>query len=248
MNDMLSALMQPPRLDGIKKLLCVQPHPDDNELGMGGIIAELTEKGVQVDYLTVTDGSLGDISLTDGSVPLSEVRRAEAIAAGKHLGASEFFFLDHQDASLSDIPSLAGEIAERLRAGQYDAVAAPDPWNSYEAHNDHIVTGRASAQAAISSSLKSYPRGTGTSPVELKAVLFYFTGKPNTLIDITKHFPKKMEAAALHRSQMSPELLQLYTGYFAWRGMNMSSDQRIMEGVKALLPLHLHCIPESANI
>ena len=79
-------------------------------------------------------------------------------------------------------------------------------------------------------------------------MLFYFTGKPNTVIDITKHFPRKMEAAALHRSQMSPELLQIYTGYFAWRGMNMSSDQRIMEGVKALLPLHLHCIPESVNI
>ena len=73
MNDMLSALMQPPRLDGIKKLLCVQPHPDDNELGMGGIIAELTGNGVQVDYLTVTDGSLGDIGLTDGSVPVAEV-------------------------------------------------------------------------------------------------------------------------------------------------------------------------------
>ena len=26
-------------LDEIKKILCIQPHPDDNEIGMGGIIS-----------------------------------------------------------------------------------------------------------------------------------------------------------------------------------------------------------------
>ena len=246
--EMLTSLMQPPKLEGITKLLCVQPHPDDNELGLGGIIQDLVSKGVQVDYLTVTDGSLGDIGLTDGSEPLPEIRKREAATAGKYLGVSEFYFLGHGDATLSDVPSLAGEIAEILRKGRYDAVAAPDPWNLYEAHNDHIVTGRATAQAAISSSLKCYPRGTETAPVELKAVLFYFTQQPNTLVDTTIYFQKKMEAVAMHRSQMSPEMIQLYTGYFAWRGRTQSGDERIMEGVKALLPLHLHCIPEALNI
>ena len=33
-----------------------------------------------------------------------------------------------------------------------------------------------------------------------------------------------------------------------WRGMKMSGDGRIMEGVKALLPLHLHCIGEAEEI
>lgn len=250
MNDMemLSALMQPPKPKDIRKLLCVQPHPDDNELGLGGTIQYLVSKGVQVDYLTVTDGGLGDIGLTDGSKPLTEIRKREAVAAGRHLGVSEFYFLNHGDATLSDIPSLAGEIAEILRKGQYDAVAAPDPWNLYEAHNDHIVTGRATAQAAISSSLRCYPEGTDTPPVNLRAVFFYFTAKPNTFIDTTEYFQRKMEAVAMHRSQMSAEMLQLYGGYFAWRGRCQSGDGRIMEGVKALAPLHLHCIPEALDI
>ena len=55
-----------------KKILCIQPHPDDNEIGMGGIISYLTSKGVQVDYLTVTDGSLGDIGIIEGD--LMEIR------------------------------------------------------------------------------------------------------------------------------------------------------------------------------
>ena len=84
--------------------------------------------------------------------------------------------------------------------------------------------------------------------MELKAVFFYFTQNPNTFIDTTEYFQKKMEAISLHRSQMSPEMVQLYTGYFAWRGRTQSGVERIMEAVKALAPLHLHCIPEALNI
>ena len=67
-QEALLSLFQPPKIDEIKKILCIQPHPDDNEIGMGGIISYLTSKGVQVDYLTVTDGSLGDIGIIEGDL------------------------------------------------------------------------------------------------------------------------------------------------------------------------------------
>lgn len=242
----LSALMAPPSLDGIQKLLCIQPHADDNEIGMGGMIAALTARGCRVDYLTVTDGSLGNLGLTEGNIV--RVRAAEAKAAGSHLGASEFHFLNIPDCGAGDIYAIAGQIAEILRSGQYDAVAAPDPWCPYEAHRDHVNVGFAAAHAAINCALPHYPRGTLTHPTELKAVLFYFTAKPNTTMDVTDQFERKMEAVALHRSQITPQLLELYTGYFAWRGMQMSGDRRIFEGVKALTPLQMHCTPEGAGI
>lgn len=246
--QMLGALMAPPPTGALRKLLCVQPHPDDNEIGMGGIIAKLASQGCQVDYLTVTDGALGDLGITDGSRPLAQIRREEAEAAGRHLGASEFFWLELPDGSLKDVPALAEKIAECLRAGGYDGVAAPDPWNTYESHWDHVVTGLAAAQAAINCNLLHYPAGTATPPIELKAALFYFTQKPNTLEDITEHFGRKMEAVSLHRSQITPQMLELYTGYFAYRGQKLSGSDRIAEGVKALTPLQMHCIPEAAEI
>ena len=53
----------------------------------------------------------------------------------------------------------------------------------------------------------------------------------------------------MHASQISGEMLQLYGGYFKWRGERISGKEGvIMEGVKALLPLHLHCIPEAEGI
>lgn len=244
--NMLAALMAPPSLDGIHKLLCIQPHPDDNEIGMGGIIAQLTDRGCRVDYLTVTDGALGELGLVPG--PVAPIRAEEAQAAGKHLGASEFLFLNEPDGSLNDVPALAGKIAELLRAGGYDAVACPDPWNAYEAHRDHVITGLAAAQAAINCNLLHYPAGTATGPINLAAVLFYFTAKPNRFVDVSASFGRKMEAVALHTSQISAPMLEMYTGYFAWRGMKMSGDNRIFEGVKALTPLQMHCTPEGADI
>ena len=80
-------------------------------------------------------------------------------------------------------------------------------------------------------------------------MLFYFTSKPNTFFDISKEFERKMGAVAMHASQISGEMLQLYGGYFKWRGERISGKEGvIMEGVKALLPLHLHCIPEAEGI
>lgn len=246
-NDILS-LVRPPKLSGIKKILCVQPHPDDNEIGMGGIIAKFVSDGVQVDYLTVTDGSLGDIGLTDGTRSLADIRAEETRAAGRYLGATDFIDLGYKDGSLNNVPELAGRIAEILRRGKYDAVACPDPWNHYEAHNDHIVTGFAAAQAAISCNLLHYPEGSETEPTEIKAVLFYFSSKPNTRVNITKFFNKKMEAVALHKSQIDSATLGMYTVYFSLRGRRLPFIWRKHEGVKALTPLHLHCFPESKFI
>ena len=243
------SLFAPPKLDGIKKLLCVQPHPDDNEIGMGGIIALLTKRGVQVDYLTVTDGSLGDTGIPYGDERLVEVRKRELEMSGRALGVSSFHYFSIPDGTLKDPGDLARRISQLLREERYDAVAAPDPWNSYEAHLDHVVTGKAVAQAAISCSLKKYPENTDTQPLSLSAVLFYFTSKPNTFFDISEEFERKMGAVAMHASQISGEMLQLYGGYFKWRGERISGKEGvIMEGVKALLPLHLHCIPEAEGI
>ena len=41
----------------MKKVLIVAAHPDDEIFGMGGTICALTEQGIEVSLLIVTDGS-----------------------------------------------------------------------------------------------------------------------------------------------------------------------------------------------
>ncbi len=249
-QEAIAAMFAPPDIMHAKKVLCVQPHPDDNEVGMGGVVAALVANGAVVDYLTITDGALGALSPALTGDALAAVRRTEIEASGAVLGVSGYHNFALPDGSLNDIPALAGQIAEVLRAGQYDALFCPDPWLSYEAHWDHVVTGRAAAQAFISASLIEFPRGTQTPPCAPFAIGFYFTSKPNVVVDISAYFDQKFEAMAAHQSQMPPELLGLYRAYFGMRGQQLAADKgfALGEGVRAMSPLHLHCFAEGEQI
>lgn len=74
-------------LTGGQPFVVLSPHPDDETLGMGGLIAEAGAEGQRVDVIVVTDGS--------GSHPgskkfppqsLIELRYSEVHAAGLALG------------------------------------------------------------------------------------------------------------------------------------------------------------------
>ena len=246
----ISQFFMAPDITILKNVLCIQPHPDDNEIGMGGIIAKLADNGCKIYYLTVTNGDLG---LTDDLYTHSElakVRREEAMAAGKRLGVSDFHFMDYPDGSLDNIPKLAGEIAELIRTIQPEGIFCPDPWSPYEAHNDHIVTGKAAAQAFISSGLLHYPRQTKTKPWQPGAIGFYFTSNHNRVIDITNTFDRKFVAMAEHKSQLNEQLLGLYQYYFTMRGQKLAADYdfELGEGLKVLRPEHMHCFAEAGEI
>ena len=246
----ISAYFMPPEIRTAKRALCIQPHPDDIEIGMGGTVAALAEKGCSITYLTVTNGDLGDSTGTLSFAETAALRREETLAAGRVLGVYDLLFYDLPDGSLSDIPSLAGKISETIRALRPEVIFCPDPWAQYEAHNDHIVTGRAAAQAFISSSLSRYPRDTETAPWQAVAIAFYFTQKPNTVIDVTDTFESRFSAMAKHASQLNEELLGLYRIYFSMQGRKLAEGKNfdLGEGFKVLGPLHMHCFTEAPEI
>ena len=63
------------------RILVVGPHPDDQELGMGGTIAKLTSQGHDVLLLDMTNGEP-----TPYGSP--EIRAAEAAAEGPSANCS----------------------------------------------------------------------------------------------------------------------------------------------------------------
>lgn len=249
-QEMLETMFAPPDIMKCKKVLCIQPHPDDCEIGMGAIIGKLTETGCRVDYLTITDGALGTYDRELVGEKLTEIRKQEAIKAGKTLGVSEFHWFEKEDGTLNDIPKLAGEIAELIRENKYDGICAPDPWLNYEAHYDHVVTGKATAQAFINVSLAEYPKGTKTEICNPQVMCFYFTASPNSFIDVTSTFEKRFEAMAMHKSQITPELLEMYRMYFTGKAMKIGKAMGVAmaEGIRTMNSLHLHCMPEGELI
>lgn len=246
----IKGLVSPPDIFACKKVLCIQPHPDDNEVGMGGIIPKLVCRGIQVDYLTMTNGNLGLQFPNDDPKALVKTRNKELEASGRFLGVTNFYSLNHDDGSLQDVSALSKEIGTVIREGQYDGVFAPDPWIRYEAHWDHVVTGRAAAHACIGASLPQFPLGSKTKPTTLKAIGFYLTDRPNVIINIKNTYNQKMKAMAMHKSQFDDETMDLYRIYFNLHGRMVSWKRffTLGESLRVFAPFHMHCFVHAKRI
>lgn len=82
-------------LDEARRVLLFHAHPDDESLATGGLIAELTSRGVEVTVVTATRGEEGEIvegALEEGedrsldAVRAEEIRRAlSALGVQRHL-------------------------------------------------------------------------------------------------------------------------------------------------------------------
>ena len=203
------ALLPPHTAPALDATLVLAPHPDDESLGCGGLLALLAESGRRVRVLFVTDGSRSHPqSRTHPAARLAEVREAEARAALAELGvpADAARFLRFRDCGLpaENAPAFPDAVAQFHKAV---ADFAPDtllvPWRR-DPHCDHAATWRL-ARAAVST-LSPAPRwleypvwawahATGdAAPREDEADAWR--------LDISPVLPRKQQAIAQHRSQL----------------------------------------------
>jgi len=139
-------------------VVVVAPHPDDEVLGVGGLLQALHRAGHHIELVAVTDGEASHPgSLAMSPDVLASVRRIEAAEARRalglhhcktiHVGLPDGAVADHEDR-------LAGVLADRLDA---DAIVLAT-WRG-DGHPDHEATGRAAASAAATTGarLVEYP-------------------------------------------------------------------------------------------
>ncbi|MCU7728333.1 PIG-L family deacetylase [Actinoplanes sp. KI2] len=126
-------------LDPPSPPLVVAPHPDDEILGVAGLMAMLGE----VDLVAVTDGEAshpGSIIHTPDE--LAAIRRAETGEAMRRLGLDTTIYrLGHPDGGI-DEDTLAGQLAGLLAPGRWCLAT----WRG-DGHPDHEAVGRAAAAA-----------------------------------------------------------------------------------------------------
>ena len=145
-------------LSGLRRVLLVAAHPDDEVLGLGGTITRLAAAGARLRLAAVTDGEASHPHSTSPTArDLIRVRTAETRAALDVLGAegADIVRLRLPDTAVARHEE---ELAERLTelSQGYDAIAAP--W-SHDIHADHEAAGRAAlaAGAACRIQVLQYP-------------------------------------------------------------------------------------------
>jgi LmbE family N-acetylglucosaminyl deacetylase len=236
-----------PELREAKRILAIQPHYDDNDLGAGGSLAALAAGGVEVDYLTVTDDLVGVLDSTLSDEEATAQLRSEQERAGAEIGVKRQYWLGFPDAGEYDYSTLRREIIRHIRMLQPDFLFSVDPWLPYESHGDHLKTGRAVTEAAL---LYGFPRLATDPEIDrgyrahtLRGTALYFTLKPNQIFDISDFRERKHRAIDAYQAQFTPESLeQLHRGLdFVERDCAKGKAFSHGEALKVLSPGQLHC-------
>ncbi|MCL4209702.1 MAG: bacillithiol biosynthesis deacetylase BshB1 [Phycisphaeraceae bacterium] len=175
-------------------ILIVGPHPDDQELGMGGSIARLAEQGHDVLLLDMTNGEP-----TPHGDP--DTRAREAAAAARILGVRRLT-LDLPNRFVEHSVAARHKVAAIIRQHRSQIVFTPF---FEDAHPDHVATTRIVEDARFDAKLTridlpgepTYPRW-----------LFYYyathlrwVANPSFLLDISGFENRKTEAIVAYHSQ-----------------------------------------------
>ena len=187
----------------------IAPHPDDESLGCGGIIALLKKEGRSVKIVFVSDGSMSHPNSKKYPASLlMQLREKEALTAVKILGVpkKDCFFMrlkdgavpHEMDKNFDNAVSVMNNILTSINA---DAILLP--WK-HDPHTDHQACWK-----IINKSLLDLE-----TPVQLYHYLIWFweRGTPDLeirnavdwfKIDISTVIPLKLKAINAHQSQVS---------------------------------------------
>jgi LmbE family N-acetylglucosaminyl deacetylase len=193
-----------------ERLLVLAPHPDDEVIGCGGLVAQHRKANRKVRVVVATDGTAAEAAGDDRDA--YRIRReAESSAALERLGRGvELEFLRFRDRELADSHELlAARLRTQLETFRPDLVLVPSP---IEFHPDHAALSRVFC-AVIERDAALF------AELAVTRVAFYEVTqpiRPNTLVDITNVADAKYAAIAVHKSQTA---VRNYAEYA--RGLNV---------------------------
>jgi bacillithiol biosynthesis deacetylase BshB1 len=193
-------------------VLVVGPHPDDQELGMGGTIARLAEQGHDVLLLDMTDGEptpYGD----------PETRAKEAAEAARILSPDPSKFPDARPVRrvLLDLPNrevvhtieARHKVAGVIRAHRTDVMFVPHP---EDAHPDHRAVTRIAEDARFDAKLTKVdmpvPEGlTAGEPCYPRWLFHYYcthlrrVADPTFIFDVSGYVERKAASIRAYHTQ-----------------------------------------------
>ena len=223
-------------LDGVLpdhgSVLVVSPHPDDESLGCGGLLALLAEAGRPGRVLIVSNGAASHPnSRTHPPARLAALRRDEAIAALRNLGMEpdRLVMLGLPDGAVPhDGPGFDAAVTAMANLCRRDGVEAIAVSWEHDPHPDHLASWHMARAAAREAGVRLlaypiwgwrhlYPQIGPLPPLEVD-------GPPRgQRLDIAAVLPRKQAAVAAHVSQttrligddphgfmLSPEVLALF--------------------------------------
>lgn len=164
-----------------EKILVLTPHPDDECIGVGGVLLNYPK---QCDVWLMTDGSQGRTNKYTKK-QISEIRMKEFISEMQHLGVNDYRMFGIEDGTLTQ----AFDILLKEDISGYNKIFVP---NKDDRHIDHRAT-----YIALKNTITNYNlKGIEVYQYEVSAPLPQVTH----LIEL-KNINDKIELISFHKSQ-----------------------------------------------
>jgi len=179
-------------------ILVLPVHPDDAELGCGGVILKHVALGYKVGIADLTRGELG----TRGS---AEIRDQEAALAADILGLSVRENLNLPDGFFENNKACQLKVITAIRKYQPDIIIT----NAYhDRHPDHGRANQLVEAAAFLAGLRKIETFNDNGDLQdawrPNQVLHFVQDryiKPDIIIDVTEYWDKKIESIYAYGSQ-----------------------------------------------
>ncbi len=200
-------------------MLVIAPHPDDAELGMGGVIAKMIARGWRVGVLDLTSGE----PTPHGT---EELRKQETAAASQALGLTWRENLGLRNRFLEATLEARAQLAAVFRRVRPRWLFAPY-WE--DAHPDHVAATQLVEAARFWSKLtKSDLPG---EPYHPERIYYYYcihlkhVASPDFIVDISENWDAKRASIEAYRSQfitgreaMDPPMMERFRDEAAYWG------------------------------
>lgn len=206
------------------KILIIAPHPDDECIGVGGILAAYPEK---CSVYIMTDGAQGHGSLSSNEC--KKIRRTEFIEEMKYLGIESYSFANIPDGTLINHLNCM----EQIKLNEYSKIFVT---GIKDGHSDHT----AAFYSIINTINLQENHKAEVYVYEVHKELL----EPTHYFDITEYLGKKERAISFHKSQLmaipydrlsrlNAELraLQNRQPYRYWECYEKVDPQKIIENV-----------------
>jgi LmbE family N-acetylglucosaminyl deacetylase/glycosyltransferase involved in cell wall biosynthesis len=204
-----------------ERLLVLAPHPDDEVIGCGGLIAQHLREHRIVRVVVATDGA----KATGAPADLDSYRRQrenESRQGLASLGHVEIDFLQLPDRALDH--RVADPIRDILLEFRPDLICVPSP---VEIHPDHLALSREFC-------LLIQRNETLFAELATTRVAFYEIShplRPNTIVDITDVAEAKYAAIAAHETQIAlKDYIAYARGLNSYRAMTLPPEVKLAEG------------------
>lgn len=207
------------------RAMVIFAHPDDAEIGSGGIVARWIAAGCEVTYVLCTNGGAGTADRSLAPEELTRRRAAEQQAAADAMGVCHVVMLDHPDGGLEDTREFRGDIVRALRTYRPHTVFTHDPHRirAFQ-HRDHRIAGLVTTDAVypFARDHLHFPEQIakeGLEPHKVRELWYWGADEPDVIVDVSDTIDRKIAALFRHESQVP--------------GLNVAPGQTLEDRIKA---------------